>query len=71
METRLRVKYIQQNRSKFDKFIIKTFKNVFLRYADRHLAEAQMSSVINNVQLHELDAQIKGDLGFSGYLKKG
>lgn len=68
METRKRVKYIQARRSKFDKFVIKTFKNVFLRYADRHLAEAQMSGVINNEQLHTLDAQMKGDLGFNGYI---
>jgi hypothetical protein len=68
MNTKQRVIYIQKNRSNLDKFVIKAFKKVFLRYADRHLTEAQMSNVINNDQLHTLDAQMKGDLGFKGYI---
>lgn len=62
MNINLRIKYIQMYRSRFDKIIIKLFKKVFLRYADRHLCEAQQGGVINNDQLHILDAQMKEDL---------
>jgi len=68
MNIKLRVKYIQMYRKVFDKIVIKIFKSVFLRYADRHLTEAQNDGVINNNQLHTLDAQMKGDLGYKGYL---
>lgn len=62
MNFKLRIKYIKQNRSFFDKVVIYFFKKTFLRYADRHLAEAKNSTVINSFQLHELDAQMKEDL---------
>jgi len=68
MNTRLRIKYIQSNRSLFDKLIVKILRGVFLRYVDRHLAEAHNSRIINNNQLHSLDAQMKGDLGYNGYM---
>lgn len=61
------ISHIRYNRSLFDTIVIKLFKHVFLRFADRHIAGAKGRLLIDSEQLHSLDAQMKGDLGFPGY----
>lgn len=69
-EAILRLKNVNsRNKKKLDKIIIKLFKRVFLRWCDRHLAVAKDFGIINSEQLHTLDAQMKGDLGFPGYVR--
>jgi len=67
MDIKKNIRIIRQNRSIFDKVVLRLFPGVFGRFADRHLARAQEFGGINNSQLHELDAQFKGDLERPGF----
>jgi len=65
------IRWVRQARKKnwIDRFIIRLFRKVLLRWCDRHLYYSYTSRTINSGQLHSLDAQMKGDLEFGGYLK--
>jgi hypothetical protein len=67
MDIKKNIRIIRQSRSLFDKAIIRLLPGVFSRFVNRHLARAQEFGGINNHQLHELDAQFKGDLERPGF----
>jgi hypothetical protein len=52
-----------------DKVVIFLFRKVFLSWCDAHLGRAYEFGLIGSDVLHLLDAQMKGDLGYKGYLK--
>lgn len=61
------VSIVRDNRKIFDKMILRVFRGVFLRWCDKHLAVAYETLTINSEQLHNIDAQMKADLGLPGY----
>jgi len=67
--TKKRIKLVRHSRVSNwkDRAVIFLFRGALLRWCDRHLNYAQEDGLINNDQLHSLDAQMKGDLGFPGY----
>ena len=56
--------------NKMDKIVLRIFRKVFLRWCDSHLSIAYEYGLIGSETMHILDAQMKGDLGFKGYLKE-
>ena len=61
--------WVKQRRRKnyLDRLLIKLFPKTFLRWCDSHLGEAYHVGLLNSEILHNLDSQMKGDLGFKGY----
>jgi hypothetical protein len=64
----MEVKYKNSNLcKKIDLIILYFFKRTFLRWCDYHLHVAYQNRILNSERLHELDNQMKKDLGFKGY----
>lgn len=61
----------RERRTLFDKIIIRLFPGVINRWASAHLSAAYSAGVIRSRELHDLDAQMKSDLGRPGFLKPG
>lgn len=61
------VSHVRENRKFFDRLVLWIFKAVFLRWCDKHLNVAYQNLDLNSEQLHNLDAQMKADLGYHGF----
>lgn len=67
METKERISRVKSYRKTWEALFIRCFRRIILKWCDTHLNVAKETGLLTNIQLHELDAQMKGDLGFPGY----
>lgn len=70
VERSVRIVRYSRRFNKIDKIVLRIFRKVFLRWCDSHLSNAHEYGLLGSEAMHILDAQMKGDLGFKGYLKE-